>query len=253
MSPSVTAMGVELSYEERGQGAPLLLIHGLAGDHVALLPLAEALAGAGAGRAIAYSRRGYAPSGAPEPYAGTTVAEQAEDAAALLGELGAAGALGIGEGFGALIVLDLLLRHPGLLRGAVLADPPLFAFVPDATRALSDEHGRIQEAVFAGGPRAGMAVWLDGRLAGEARERALDHHHAFFADYAGLATLSVTRRELRAIAVPVAIVTGPATEPHVAAAADALTELLPDVRRTSDGDVAAAVLTLTSSAGYPPR
>lgn len=241
-------MGVELCYEERGQGAPLLLIHGLAGDHVGLLPLADALAGAGAGRVIAYSRRGYAPSGAPEPYDGTTVAEQAEDAAALLAGLDARGALAVGVGFGALIALDLLLRHAVLLRGAVLADPPLFAFVPAATRALADERGRIQEAVFADGARAGVAAWLDGQAAGAsdeaARERALAHHQAFFADYAGLATLPVTRRELRAIDVPVAIVTGPATEPHVLAAAEALAALVPDVRRVVDGDLVGAAVSL---------
>ena len=248
MSPSVTGVSVELSYEERGQGAPLLLIHGLAQDHVALLPLAETLAGAGAGRVIAYSRRGYAPSGAPEPYDGTTVAEQAEDAAALLAGLDAADAAAVGFGFGALIALDLLLRHPGLLRAAVLVEPPLFAFVPEATRALADERGRIQEAVFAGGPRAGVAAWLDGQPGGARdgaeRERALGHHHAFFADYAGLATLPVTRRELRAIAVPVAIVTGPATEPHAVAAAEALAGLVPDVLRVADGDVVGAVAAL---------
>ncbi|HEY5144777.1 MAG TPA: alpha/beta fold hydrolase [Solirubrobacteraceae bacterium] len=245
MSQRVTGIGVELCFEERGQGAPLLLIHGLAQDHVALLPLAETLAGAGAGRVIAYSRRGYSPSGAPEPYDGTTVAEQAEDAASLLAGLDARGALAVGEGFGALIVLDLLLRHPRLLRGAVLVDPPLFAFVPEATRALADERGRIQEAVFAGGPRAGVAAWLDGQAGaprqGSDRERALQHHHAFFADYAGLATLPVTRRELRAIDAPVAIVTGPSTEPHVLAAAEALAGLIQDVRRARDGDVVSAV------------
>ncbi len=248
MSPSVTGMGVELSYEERGQGAPLLLIPGLAQDHDGLLPLAERLAVAGGARVIAYSRRGYAPSGAPEPYDGTTVAEQAEDAAALLAGLDAAGAVAVGLGFGALIALDLLLRHPGLLRSAVLVDPPLFAFVPEATRALSDERGRIQEAVFADGPRAGVAAWLDaqpgGARAGAERERALEHHRAFFADYAGLATLPVTRRELRAIAAPVAIVTGPATEPHVVAAAEALAGLVPDVLRVVDGDVVGAVAAL---------
>jgi len=243
---------VELAFEERGRGEPLLLIHDLAADHLAMLPLAERLAQAGAGRVIAYARRGYAPSGAPEPYDGTTIAEQAEDAAALLRGLGAQGALAVGQGFGALIALDLLLRHARLLRGAVLADPPLLAFVPEATRLLADERGRIQEAVFADGPRAGVAQWLGPAVQGEARERALAHHRAFFADYAGFATLSVTRRELRELGRPVAVVTGPATAPHVVQAADALAALLPDARRVTDGDTLGATLALAGAPGRTP-
>ncbi len=54
----------------------------------------------------------------------------------------------------------------------------------------------------------------------------------------------MTRRELRAIDVPVAIVTGPATEPHVLAAAEALAALVPDVRRVVDGDLVGAAVAL---------
>ena len=62
----------------------------------------------------------------------------------------------------------------------------------------------------------------------------------FFADYAGQLSWSPSRRELRAIDVPVAIVTGPASPAHVVAAADAAAALLGDVRRSADGDILAA-------------
>ncbi len=238
---------MDLRCEERGSGSPIVLVHGMAADHDAMLERAGALAADG--RLIAYSRRGYGGSGVPEPYFGTTVAEQAEDARAVLVATQATGALGLGEGFGALIVLDLLLRHAGLLSAAVLVDPPLFAFVPEATRALSEERAAIEEAVRAEGPRAGVAVWLDGRADGAALARAQDAHRAFYADYAGLASLPVTRRELRAIAVPVAVVTGPASSPPVVAAADAIAQLVPQAQRHLDGDITAAV----RSVRQPPR
>ncbi len=80
--------GVALHYHERGDGQPLLLVHAMGSDGMAWKgPLAE-LAAAGA-RAIAYDRRGYGASGAPQPYVATTVQEQSEDAAALLERLGA--------------------------------------------------------------------------------------------------------------------------------------------------------------------
>ena len=83
MAPIADGAGVRLSYTERGDGAAVLLVHGLASDAAAMAPLAPSSPGRGA-RVIAYDRRGYGASGAPEPYGGTTVEEQAEDAAALL-------------------------------------------------------------------------------------------------------------------------------------------------------------------------
>ena len=130
--PTVEGAGVALHYTERGEGAPVLLVHGLASDAEALAPVAEAVAAAGA-RAIAYDRRGYGRSGAPEPYEGTSVEEQAEDAAALLRAVDAAPAVVAGDGFGALVALDLAKRHGALVRALVLSNPALFALVPEAT------------------------------------------------------------------------------------------------------------------------
>jgi pimeloyl-ACP methyl ester carboxylesterase len=240
--PTVEGAGVPLHYVERGGGPPVLLIHGLASDAEAQAPVAEALSGEA--RAIAYDRRGYGGSGAPEPYAGTTVEEQAEDAAALLHALDAAPAVVAGDGFGALVALDLMKRHGALVRGAVLSNPALFALVPEATEVLSLQRKEIEEAVRAGGPEAGVEAWLRGRVDAPTLARARAAHRAFFADYAGLATWSVTRRELRSFAQPAVVLTGPWSPPHVVAAADALARLLPAVTRAADGDLAAAVRAL---------
>ncbi len=242
MSPIVSGAGVELEYEVRGDGPALLLIHDLASDHNALLAAAAELTPDA--RLIAYSRRGYAGSSAPEPYAGTTVQEQAEDAAHLLESLAPSGALAVGEGFGALIALDLLLRHGRLVHGAVLTDPPLLAFVPDATRRLAEQRGEIEEAVRTGGPAAGVDVWLAGRASSADRDRARASARAFFADYAGLASWPVTRRELRSLAAPVVVLSGPRSEPHVVAAAEALAGLLPQAERRDDGDLVGAARAL---------
>lgn len=234
---------MDLAYEEHGAGTPVLLVHGIASDHPALAPLAGEIAAAGA-RVIAYSRRGYGGSGAPEPYAGTTAAEQAEDAAALLAALGVGAAVVAGDGFGALIALDLLLRHGDLVRAAVLADPPLYALAPGATRELADSQQALREAVTGGGPRAGVAWWLGGRADDAALARASAAHKAFFADIAGLASLPVTRAGLRAIGQPVVIVTGPGSSPGTRETADALAGLVPGATRAVDGDVAGAVISL---------
>src|SRR6188472_1326478 len=148
--PTVEGAGVPLHVEEQGTGPAVLLIHGLASDALALDPVAAAIAAGGAW-AIAYDRRGYGTSGAPEPYHGTTVEEQAEDAAALLRALDPGPAVVAGDGLGALVALDLVKRHGGLVRAAVLSNPVLFALVPEATEMLSTQRAEIEEAVRAGG------------------------------------------------------------------------------------------------------
>jgi pimeloyl-ACP methyl ester carboxylesterase len=238
MAPSVEGAGVALNVVERGSGPAVLLVHGIASDAQALGPVAEALAPRA--RVIAYDRRGYGDSGAPEPYHGTTVEEQAEDAAALLRALDPGPALVCGDGFGALVALDLAKRHRPLVAGAVLSNPPLFMFVPEATEQLAAQHAELEEALRVGGPEAGVEAWLGGRVQGEELERAKSAHRAFFADYAGLASWPASRRDLRALDVPAVVLTGPWSPPHIVAAAEALAGLLPDVVRATDGDLVAA-------------
>jgi pimeloyl-ACP methyl ester carboxylesterase len=242
MAPSVEGAGVALNVVEHGSGTPVLLVHGLAADAEAMTPVAQGLAGEA--RVIAYDRRGYGSSGAPEPYRGTTVQEQAQDAAAVLGTLEAGAAIVCGDGFGALIALDLAKRHRALVRAAVLRDPPLLMFVPEATERLAAQHAQLEAAVREGGPEAGVEAWLGGRVDGPALARARAAHRAFFADYAGLASWPVTRRELRSMDLPAIVLTGPGSPAHIVAAADALAGLMPAARRSDDGDLVAAAHTL---------
>jgi pimeloyl-ACP methyl ester carboxylesterase len=146
----------------------------------------------------------------------------------VLESLALAPALLVGDGFGALIALELLVRRPELANAAVLGEPPLFAYVPAATEVLAAERQALEEALREGGPEA--AVGPD--------------HKGYLADYSGVASWSPSRRELRGVGVPVAVVTGPQSAPHVVAAADAGAALLPEVRRTHDGDLVAAARAL---------
>ncbi|HEV2820438.1 MAG TPA: alpha/beta fold hydrolase [Solirubrobacteraceae bacterium] len=239
MTGVVEGAGVALAYEQIGppDGPAVVLVHDMAADARVWAPVAGRLEG----RVIAYDRRGYGGSGAPEAYSTTTVSEQAEDLAALMVRLDTAPALLAGEGFGALVVLDVLCRHRDAVRGAVLVDPPLFAFVPEATEELSARRAEIEGAVRAGGPGEAVARWLGAAAEPTRIARARGNARAFFADVSGLATLSLTRAGLRAIGAPVIVLTGPATAPSVRMAADRVTGLLPAAARADDGDVAAAL------------
>lgn len=197
-------------------------------------------------RVVTYDRRGYGESGAPEPYGATTAAEQGDDLGALVAAVGIDEPLAVGIGFGCLAVLDRLVREPGQLGAAVLADPPLYAFVPQATAALSERRAAIGAAIEAGGMPAGVEEWLGDGTAPGRLERARRDQRAFFADLAGLASLTAGRAELKEIGVPVTIVTGPQSRPEDLAAADALAALVPGSGRRTDGDVVAAALPLVA-------
>ena len=214
----------------------MLLIHGLASDAEAMAPVAQALAAEA--RVIAYDRRGYGASGAPEPYRGTTVEEQAQDAAALLGALDPGPAVVCGDGFGALVALDLAKRHRALVRAAVLPNPPLFMFVPEATERLARPARRARGGGARGRPR-GRRRGLAGRPRRTARRSS--------APAPRTGPSSPTTRGWRAgrspaascarSTLPAVVLTGPWSPPHVVAAADALAGLLPAARRADDGDL----------------
>src|SRR4051794_31959975 len=91
MASTAEGAGVELAYDIEGSGPPVLLVHDIASDRLGVPVVPGA-------RAIRYDRRGYGESGAPEPYVGTTVMEQAEDAAALLRALDVSDPGGAGGG-----------------------------------------------------------------------------------------------------------------------------------------------------------
>jgi len=215
-----------------------LLIHGLASDADAWAARADAL------DAIAYDRRGYGGSAAPEPYGATTVEEQSEDAARVLDALDAPPVVVAGDGFGALVALDLARRHPARVRALALGNPIALGFLPDGATWLRKAREVLEAALNEGGPALAVERWLAGRVEPDALARAQQAHLAFFADFAALPTWDVTGRQLRAIDVPTVITTHPAASPHIADSADVLAELLPGARRLDGGDLSAAVRSL---------
>ena len=240
MTTTVQGLGVELAVTERGQGPALVLVHGMADDAAGWTPIVEALAAEA--RVIAYDRRGYGGSEAPEPYGRTTVSEQAEDAAALVRGLDAAPAVLCGRDLGALVCLDLAKRHRSLVGAVALIDPPLFAFAAGATEALADERVALEQWLRDEGPGGAVERWLGARGAGAERvSRARPAAGAFFADYAALATWPVTRAELRALAVPAVILDSPGTPIHQREASAALARLLPEAELRPADDLPTAL------------
>src|SRR5438093_1274768 len=123
--PHATVNGVRLYYEERGTGDPIVCIHGTASSAMIWGRAVEELGPLG--RLIVYDRRGCTRSERPEPYH-TNVAQHADDAAALLEELGAIPAVVIGRSYGGETALDLALRYPDHVRALVLLEAAVLSF-----------------------------------------------------------------------------------------------------------------------------
>jgi pimeloyl-ACP methyl ester carboxylesterase len=84
--PKARVNGVNLFYEETGQGAPLVFVHEFAGDyqswHLQVRYLSRRY------RTIAFNARGYPPSDVPEDPAAYSQEQAAEDIRGLLDALG---------------------------------------------------------------------------------------------------------------------------------------------------------------------
>ena len=108
--------GVELAYELRGVGAPMVMIHGAQGDQSMFDNMASSFASRF--RVLTFDQRG---SGLSEkPHMDYTIALLADDTAALMDHIGFAAAHVIGVSMGGTIAQELALRHPLKVRSLVL-------------------------------------------------------------------------------------------------------------------------------------
>ena len=116
--PFTRVNGLNLYFERAGSGPPLLFISGTGGDlrvkpNVFDGPLARAF------DLLAYDQRGLGQTGKPDvPY---SMADYADDAAALMADQGWDKALVIGVSFGGMVAQELALRHPARVARLVLA------------------------------------------------------------------------------------------------------------------------------------
>jgi 3-oxoadipate enol-lactonase len=116
--PTAQLGAIDLYYERAGQGAPLFFISGTGGDlrfkpNVFDGPLPKAF------DLLAYDQRGLGRSAKPD--IAYSMADYADDAAALLDYIGWSTAKVIGVSFGGMVAQELVLRHPAKVERLVLA------------------------------------------------------------------------------------------------------------------------------------
>jgi pimeloyl-ACP methyl ester carboxylesterase len=167
----IQASGTVLHAETRGSGPAVLLVAGAGGDAAELAGVAATLADAFT--VTTYDRRGNSRSPRPTGWAQTSLAEQADDAAALLGVLGQRPAGVVGTSAGGSIVLELALRHPQAVQTAVVHEPPILAGTTNPQAVTADLGAMISQGMAAGGSRTAMELFLRW-AAGDAAFASLD-------------------------------------------------------------------------------
>lgn len=116
--PTANLNGLNVYFERAGSGPPLLFISGTGGDlrtqpTVFASPLARSF------DLLAYDQRGLGRTDKPD--AAYSMAQYADDAAALLDHVGWNEALLVGVSFGGMVAQELALRHPQKVKRLVLA------------------------------------------------------------------------------------------------------------------------------------
>ncbi len=120
------ANGVQLHYQQFGEGPPIVMIHGITGNlaiwHLEIVPALM-----GDYRITTYDLRGHGYSDVPP--SGYTTADHATDLKCLLDQIGIERAHIMGHSFGADIALHFTVLYPERVDRLILVEPGIAALV----------------------------------------------------------------------------------------------------------------------------
>jgi pimeloyl-ACP methyl ester carboxylesterase len=230
----------ELRVLRRGEGPPMLLIHGGGADRTTwTIQLARPPDGlAGSFTLIAYDRRGAASAPLPPGLVPTTELHAADAAAVLEREVAQRRALVCGASYGAVVALELAQRAPERVAGLVLCEPPLPAglLVPAAPFGFGCAFEAL--AATAGGPRAAEMFFRTvlgdaefDRLPGRIRRTLLGLSAAIRADMVALERYRHDPERVAAgVRCPALLLTGERSPPMYADPIASLARILPSSR-----------------------
>jgi pimeloyl-ACP methyl ester carboxylesterase len=204
---------VELEYEVRGSGEPVVLIHGA---HIAgaFLPLMREPALSDY-TLIRYHRRGLAGSSRTGP---ASIQQQAADCAGLLAQLGVQAAHVVGHSYGGAIALQLALDAPALVHTLALLEPGLL-MVPSAA-GFFEQLAPVMASYQRGDRASAVDMFLQGvgrpnareiveRAAPGGFEQAVRDADTFFqVELPALQAWTFTQEDARRITQPILFVLG---------------------------------------------
>src|SRR3989441_6089863 len=144
--PSVRVDGVNIHYEESGQGLPLVFVHEFAGDHRSWHLQMRFFSRRY--RAIAFNARGYPPSDVPDDVKAYSQERAAEDIRGVLDGLKISKAHVCGLSMGGFATLHFGLLHPDRALSLVVAGAGYGSVAGDREKLRRDTEGvarRLEE------------------------------------------------------------------------------------------------------------
>ena len=223
--PLAPVNGINLYYEERGSGFPLVWSHEFAGDFRSWK--AQVNFFSRRYRVVTYNARGYPPSDVPERLDDYTQAQSVDDLKGLLDHLGITRAHVGGLSMGGNVALNFGLAYPETARSLIVAGTGAGSTDPDAFR---ENVGRRADAMRAGG-MAAMDDYSNSQTRAQLRRKdplgfdefrqGLMEHSALgsaltFAGVQGRRpTIFALEDGMRALDVPTLIMTGDEDEPCI--------------------------------------
>jgi pimeloyl-ACP methyl ester carboxylesterase len=215
--------GARIYHEVRGSGPSVLFIAGATGDGGHFERVAELLSDEFT--VVTYDRRANSRSPHPEGWESTSTEEQAEDAARLIGALGIAPTAIFGTSAGAIIGLDLVIRRPELVRGAILHEPPMITGMSNPEEVMGMIQQVVEGGMQRGGSRGGCETFFRFVAGDEAfenldpqlRERMLGNGETFLGTEMGaFEPYHPDEAALAGIEAPMRVMVGPESAPFFA-------------------------------------
>lgn len=170
--PTTASVLSDLHHNVRGSGPPVLFIPGASGDAGHFTRTAEQLADEFT--TVSYDRRGCSRRAPLRDGEVMSIAAQADDAAALIEELGLAPAIVFGTSGGGDIALELVARWPWLVHGAIVHEPALIALAGEGGAGDVELQPLVKLAAV--DPRGAMEAFVR-KHTSDATFEALDPRH----------------------------------------------------------------------------
>lgn len=212
---TVIVNDIELEYETRGTGDPVVFIHG-AFISDAFWPILGERVLIDRYRVIAYRRRGYGRS--PKPKQPVTLARQAADCRDLLNHLGVERAHVVGHSYGGAIALEIATETPDIVNTLGLLEPALILGSSGDEYRESLLHGMEKYQAEGAAPIVEdmlRARWgedpqksLESVLPGAFRQAVEDAVTSFEAELPALLDWNMGKEQLQNICKPVLVVLG---------------------------------------------
>ena len=237
--------GTEFGYIERGEGEPVVLVHGTLGDLRSWELQMEAFSGSH--RVISYSRRYHHPNRCRGDQSDYSAALHADDLATFMTALGLESAHIVGNSYGAYTALFLATRHPERVRALVLGEPPVLPLLehhpegrPLRESFLADVWVPTGQTMARGEMEDGIRTFVDGlfddgafdQLPREVLDLLMDNACEFTAETSSPQFWTpFSHTEARRVAAPTLLVSGEESLRMFEIIVDELQRCLPDTQR----------------------